>query len=200
MRVSSLLLAIFASSSIAYTLPLSCAPDGDIMTTPSYGTADAIFTVCAQDTINSPPPPIYDVLIDFQCYGDWNTFVYAVDLPVTVSSANNVYVRMPMTFHTHGLLPVLNSTSNERVTYLEPDAMPPFVAWRYDGGLLGGLFMQAEHVSVLQDLGDGTTKYVSWETYYGAGALLVKSLKTNLKKEFEDQGRDLKARVEGSSS
>jgi hypothetical protein len=52
-------------------------------------------------------------------------------------------------------------------------------------------------VSLLQDLGDGTTRYVSWGTYYGAGSLLLDVLvKSNLQKEFEAQGRDLKVRVE----
>ena len=102
-----------------------------------------------------------------------------------------------MTFYSSGLIPLLNSTSNERITYLEPDAVPPFVAWRFDPGVLGGLVMQAEHVSLLQDLGDGKTEYVSWETYYGAGALVVLALKGNLQRGFEEQTTDLKARVEG---
>jgi hypothetical protein len=166
------------------------------MTTPTYGTTSAIFTVCAQIPISSSLSPIYNILIDFPSYPAWNTFVYAVDLPSNVTSASDVYVGMPMTFHTSGLLPLVNSTSNERITYLESDAVPPFVGWRFDGGVIGGLVMQAEHVSLLNDLGNGDTEYVSWETYYGAGALAVLVLKGNLQKEFEDQARDLKARVE----
>lgn len=167
------------------------------MTSLTYGTEGAIFTVCAQATIHASPVPIYDVLIDFPRYSAWNTFVYSVDVPANVSSAADVYVGMPMTFHSLGLIPLVNSTSNERITYLEPDVMLPFVAWRFDLGMLGGLVMQAEHVSILHDIGDETTEYVSWETYYGAGALLVLTIKGNLQREFEDQTRDLKARVEG---
>jgi len=170
------------------------------MTTPTYNTTGAVFTVCAQNTIDSSPSPIYDVLIDFPLYGAWNTFVYSVDLPANVTSGADVYVGMPMTFYTSGLIPGVNTTSNELITYLEPHADPPYVAWRYDGGVLGGLLMQAEHVSLLQDLGNGTTNYVSWETYYGAGALLVLTLEENLQTEFEIQASDLKARVEGLSS
>ena len=75
--------------------------------------------------------------------------------------------------------------------------MPPFIGWRFDPGVLEGLVMQAEHVSLLNDLGGGKTEYVSWETYYGAGALTVEILRGNLQKEFEGQARDLKTRVEG---
>jgi hypothetical protein len=197
MRLSYFLLLLIAASTNAYALPLNCASNSGIMTTPTYGTTGAIFTVCAQITIYASPIPIYDILIDFPRYPAWNTFVYSVNVPTNVSGAMDVYVGMPTTFHTFGLIPVLNSTSNERITYLEPAAEPPFVGWRFDPGVLGGLVMQAEHISLLQNLSDGMTKYVSWETYYGAGALTVLTLKENLQKEFEDQARDLKARVEG---
>ncbi|KAH8743323.1 hypothetical protein F5882DRAFT_313477, partial [Hyaloscypha sp. PMI_1271] len=83
----------------------------------------------------------------------WNTFVYSIDVPANVSSAEDVYVGIPMTFHTFGLVPVVNSTSDERITYLEPEAMPPFIGWRFDPGMLGGLLMQAEHISLLAGFG-----------------------------------------------
>jgi len=200
MRLSPVLLPFLGWSANACTLPLNCAPNNGTMTTPTYGTTGAIFTVCAQTTILSSPSLIYNVLIDFPSYPAWNTFVYSVDIPSNVTSASDVYVGMPMTFHSSGLIPFANSTSDERITYLEPDADPPFVGWRFDPGVLGGLVMQAEHVSLLNDLGGGVTEYVSWETYYGAGALTVLALKGNLQKEFEDQARDLKARVEGLES
>jgi hypothetical protein len=74
----------------AFDLPHECS-DG-IMTTPTYGTTRAVSTVCANDTIDGPPSLIYKVLIDFPKYGEWNSFVYAVDLPGNVTSAKNVYV------------------------------------------------------------------------------------------------------------
>ncbi|TVY50461.1 hypothetical protein LCER1_G008523 [Lachnellula cervina] len=187
---------LIATSSNAATLPLNCAPDNGTMTTPSFGTTDAVFTACSQTTIDSAPSAVYGVLLDFPAYRAWNTFVYAVDVPCNVSRAGDVYVGMPMTFHSSGLLLGANSTSGERVTFVEPGAAPPFAAWRYDGGVLGGVVMDAEHVTVLEDLGDGTTNCVSWETYYGVGALLTLALKANLQTEFQNEVRDLKGRVE----
>lgn len=186
-----------AAASNAILLPLNCDPDNGTMTTPTYGTLGAIFTVCAQNTIIGSPSAVYEVLIDFPLYSAWNTFVYSVDVPANVSSAADVYVGMPMTFHTSGLLGGLNSTSNEQITYLQPNASPPFIGWRFDLGVAGGLVMNAEHVSLLRDVGDGTTEYVSWETYYGIGSVVVSALKSNLQTEFETQARDLKGRVEG---
>jgi hypothetical protein len=192
-----LILAATWRSSKAYDLPLNCAPNNVTMSTPTYGLEGALFTVCAQNIIHSSPPPIYDVLIDFPRYPAWNTFVYLVDLPANVSSAKDVYVGMLSTFHTDGLFPAgLNSTSDETMTYLEPDNVPPFVGWRLNEGIIGDLLFQAEHISVLWDLENGTTKYVSWETYYGPLALVNLLLRSNLQTEFENQGRDLKTRVE----
>ncbi|TVY84081.1 hypothetical protein LSUE1_G001526 [Lachnellula suecica] len=184
--------SIFGASANAYSLPVNCANNSGIMTTPTYGTTGAVFTVCAQDFINGSPSTVYNVILDFLRYPAWNEFVYYLDLPANVSSAADVYVGMPMTLHTSGLIPGLNTTSDERITYLEPDSNPPWIGWRYDPGAIGGLLMQAEH-----DLGNGSTKYVSWETYYGAGAAgLQLLLGNNLQADFELQGTNLKQRVE----
>ena len=69
------------------------------------------------------------------------------------------------------------------------------MAWRYDGGEIGDAIMQAEHVSLLVDLGEEGTRYVSWETYYGAGALAVLPLEGSLEKEWGVQASDLRARM-----
>lgn len=197
MRFPTFLLSFVAASLNAYTLPLECAANNGIMTTLTYGTENAIFTACAQEVVEGSPSQVYEVLLDFPRYPAWNTFCYLIDLPSNVSSAKDVYVGMPMTFHTSGLTPPSNSTSDELITYLELGASPPFAGWRFDPGQVEGLLIQAEHLSVLQDLGNGTTKYVSWETYYGAGSLVLNALlKSNLQKEFGIQGSDLKARME----
>lgn len=137
-------LLCFAMLTIAYSqaLPLECT--GDIMTTPRFGTANAVFTACSNLTIPSSPSTLYNVLADFPRYHEWNSFVYDVDLPVGVETVNDLYVDMPMTFHTSGLIPGVNTTSNERITGLEPGLEMPYIAWRYDGGELGDATMQAE--------------------------------------------------------
>ncbi|KAI1638125.1 hypothetical protein F4809DRAFT_601325 [Biscogniauxia mediterranea] len=71
-------------------------------------------------------------------------------------------------------------------------------AWRYDDGL-GGAGARAEHPTVLVDLGDGTTRMLSYETYYDGlftGAIAL--LRDRLQERFETQARDLKAYVERS--
>lgn len=145
--------------------------------------------------MHAAPSAIYNTLLDFPRYPAWNTFVYAVDLPSGVSSPKDVYVGMSMTFYTTGLVPGVNTTSTEKVTYLQKHAKTPFVGWRSDIEATQET-MQAEHISVLVDEGRGKTRYVSWETYYGVGSVALLVLRGNLQTEFEKQGVDLKKRVE----
>lgn len=173
----------------------------DGLPTPTYGSDQIVFTVCAELNISAPLLDVYNAILDFQAYPSWNTFVFAVDLPsnVTITPTDN-YVGMPMTFHTAGVLPPFNTTSNEVLTVLDyaNAAGYSLSAWRYDDGL-GGVGMRAEHPNVLVDVGGGATRYLSFETYYvGTETAVVLPLKGNLQTAFEKQGADLKAYVEGS--
>ncbi|KAJ7433617.1 hypothetical protein B0H11DRAFT_2121289 [Mycena galericulata] len=172
----------------------------DGLPTPTYGSDQIVFTVCTELNISAPLIDIYNIILDFRAYPFWNTFVFAVDLPsnVTTTPTDN-YVGMPMTFHTAGVLPPFNTTSNEVLTVLDyaNAAGYSMSAWRYDDGL-GGVGMRAEHPNVLVDVGGGTTRYLSFETYYvGTETAVIFPLKGNLQTEFEKQGADLKAYVEG---
>jgi hypothetical protein len=168
--------------------------------TPTYGSHQIVFTVCTELNISAPLIDVYNVILDFRAYPSWNTFVFAVDLPSNVTTTpTDDYVGMPMTFHTAGVLPFFNTTSNEVLTVLDyaNAAGYSLSAWRYDNGL-GGVGMRAEHPNVLVDVGGGTTRYLSYETYYvGLETVLVGLLKGNLQAAFEKQGAELKAYVEG---
>jgi len=178
----------------AQPLPLQCTTG--IMATPRFGTTNAVFTVCSNLTIPATPSLIYNVLADFPRYHEWNSFVYDIDLPTGVETVDDIFVEMPMTFYTRGLVPGLNTTSEERMTALEggEEVVPKYIAWRYDGGPAGDLLMQAEHVSLLVEV-EGGTRYVSWETYYGPGAPAVLALEGQLNEQFAVQGYDLRNRV-----
>ncbi|KAF7328498.1 hypothetical protein MVEN_02536800 [Mycena venus] len=172
----------------------------DGLPTPTYGSDQIVFTVCAELNISAPLIDVYNAILDFQAYPSWNTFAFAVDLPsnVTTTPTDN-YVGMPMTFHTAGVLPPFNTTSNEVLTVLDyaNAAGYSLSAWRYDDGL-GGAGMRAEHPNVLVDVGGGVTRYLSFETYYlGTETAVVLPLKGNLQTAFEKQRANLKAYVEG---
>ncbi|KAJ7208709.1 hypothetical protein B0H12DRAFT_983843, partial [Mycena haematopus] len=167
----------------------------DGLPTPTYGSNEIVFTVCAELTIKTPLIAVYNAILDFHAYPAWNSFVFLVDLPSNVSTTPaDDYVGMPMTFHTAGVFPPFNTTSNEILTVLDfADAAGySMSAWRYDDGL-GGVGMRAEHPNVLVDVG-GATRVLSFETYYvGTETAVILLLEGNLQTEFEKQAADLKA-------
>lgn len=64
---------------------LHCPRDSlSTLPTPTYGTKGAVFTVCGELIINAPRQTVYDVILDFQKYHLWNSFVVDVQLPSNV--------------------------------------------------------------------------------------------------------------------
>lgn len=172
---------------------IRCPQDSEsTLPTPTYGDTDAVFTVCTEQLINARSKSVYDALIDYSSYHLWNTFVVDVEVPPGLKTPEDVYIGMDMTLVTSGILPLINTTSNEVVTGLDEN-LP---TWRSNVTILGAL-VTAEHPNILVDEGGGVTRYVSYETYY-KNPLIISLLATRptLQRLFEKQGEDLKAYVE----
>ncbi|KAL1884098.1 hypothetical protein Daus18300_000209 [Diaporthe australafricana] len=172
---------------------IRCPQDStSTLPTPTYGDTDAVFTICTEQFIHAPLELVYDALIDYSSYHLWNSFVVDVEVPPDVKTPKDVYVDMPMTLITSGVIPLVNTTSAEVVTRLEKN-LP---TWRSNATMLGVLIV-AEHPNILVDQGNGTTRYVSYETYYEEPFIpSLLALKPTLQKLFEQQGKDLRAYVE----
>ncbi|KAK7740262.1 hypothetical protein SLS63_001462 [Diaporthe eres] len=160
--------------------------------TPTYGDTDAVFTACTEQLISAPLELVHDALIDFSSYRLWNSFVVDVEVAPGVKTPGDVYIDMPMTFVTSGIIPLVNTTSDEVVTVIDKN-LP---TWRSNVTVLGALIV-AEHPNILVDEGGGVTRYVSYETYY-KNPLIVSLLaaRPTLQRLFDQQGKDLKAYVE----
>lgn len=172
---------------------IRCPQDSkSTLPTPTYGDADAVFTVCTEQLINAPSGLVYDALVDFSSYRLWNSFVVDVEVPPGVRTPADVYVGMPMTFVTSGIVPLVNTTSSEVVTVLD-EGLP---TWRSNVTMLGAP-ITAEHPNILVDEGGGVTRYVSYETFYKNPIILsLLASRPTLERLFEQQGKDLKAYVE----
>ncbi|KAI0401344.1 hypothetical protein F4802DRAFT_434415 [Xylaria palmicola] len=185
---------------------LACPPSSapSTLLTPTYGDQGAVFTVCSSLSIAAPAALVRDAVLDFRAYGRWNSFVVSVSLPPDVAETpRDLYEGMPMVFTTAGLVGGLNTTSDEVLTILDgrgvgADGKPYLlVAWRYDDKM-GGLGARAEHPVIVVDQGDGSSWYLSYETYYvGLTTPAIALLKTKLLLQFDAQSADLKAYVEG---
>ncbi|KXH34259.1 hypothetical protein CNYM01_01064 [Colletotrichum nymphaeae SA-01] len=204
MRVFSVswLFAVTASASLSRIASLRCSSSA-ILPTPTYDLKGALFTVCTEEVINAPIDKIYNTLLDFRRYSTWNTFVIDVGLPPDVQGPGDVYTGLSMNFTTAGIIPGVNTSSTEVVSSLAPivcgsddGATRAVNAWGNDDGL-DGAFLPAEHPNLLTDLGNGSVRMVSYETYYLPGATTLLLLKETLQERFETQGKDLKRFVEG---
>lgn len=74
------------------------------------------------------------------------------------------------------------------------------IGWVMDntGMMTPSFLMKAERVNEIEDLGDGTTLYRTWETFGGPAAHFVKwKYEQTLRDRFEDWVADLKKYVEG---
>lgn len=176
---------------------ISCPSDQSItLPTPTYGDEGAIFTVCTETLLHAPAKLAYNSIIDFASYPLWNTFVVDVEARSTPSE---VQIGSPLTFTTTGLIPLVNTTSDEIVTVLEDDGVAGYLlsAWRSDTRE-GGVLITAEHPNILVSEGDGSvTRYVSYETYYDELLVdLVALMRSQLQAAFDRQGEDLRVYVE----
>ncbi|KAI0977082.1 hypothetical protein F4678DRAFT_477191 [Xylaria arbuscula] len=184
---------------------LSCPSSSlSTLTTPTYGTSGSVFTVCSSIDIYASPIIIREVVLDFKSYHLWNSFVISVSVPENVTETpQDLYVGMPMVFTTSGLISGLNTTSNEVLTTISDIAVggdgKPYLlmSWRFDDKL-GGVGARAEHPVVISDLGNGSSRVLSYETYYfGLITLPIAFLTSSLNEQFKAQATDLKTYVEG---
>ncbi|KAL2205159.1 hypothetical protein CC79DRAFT_981899 [Sarocladium strictum] len=172
----------------------------ETLPTPTYGYEGGLFTVCTELIFNAPAIDIYDALLDFQSYSSFSSFVIDIELPAHINKTpDDVYIGLEMVFTTKDIFPIFNTTSVEIVTVMdgEDDGGYMLAAWRYDD-TLGGKFSRSEHPNILVEQGDGTTRYVSYETYYNdPGTLLLVPFRKQLQDGYAQHGLDLKAYVEG---
>ncbi|KAI1409433.1 hypothetical protein F5Y13DRAFT_170413 [Hypoxylon sp. FL1857] len=199
LRATQLAAAALTSQQVDYG-SLHCPEDSSsTLVTPTYGTDGAIFTICTELLINAEPLAGYNPVLDFKSYPRWNSFIIDVALPDNVTSTPaDIYVGMAMTFTSNGLIGSLNTTSTEVISLFDPTGASGYLinAWHYDDGI-GGVGSRAEHPNIFVDLGNGSTRYLSYETYYaGWSTSTIALLKDKLQKEWDIQAQDLKAYVE----
>ena len=166
-----------------------CPPG--ILSTPTYGTANAVFTVCSISYIRASAPSVYNILIDFAHYDLWNSY----EIHVTPTSSPFPAINATMIFINARLSPGNTTTpSNGVIRILDQEHTT--AAFDYDDRPTPGL-LEAEHVSKVERLGEGWSKYTSWETFYGPRAVgLQATTQVLLQDAFEAQGEDLRVWVE----
>ncbi|KAG9908408.1 hypothetical protein KCU94_g3271, partial [Aureobasidium melanogenum] len=167
------------------------------------------FSAFAEDKIAAPPSAVYKALLDTSKYGQWNDFVTHVTInkrPESESESQDTQLKkdMVMTFTVH-MTPTMTTSSKELVTQVDDcptDSAPGHVTrirWIMANKetFTPKFIIAAERVNEIEDLGDGTCIYRSWETFGGLAARIVKwKFGHSLQKNFEDWVAGLQRYVE----
>lgn len=181
-----------------------------------------IFSPYASSTIAAPATAVYTALLDTSTWPSWNTFVPSAEITSHPSSSSpsstlDTPTTSPilakgthMTFTVH-LTPTSTTSSKELVFQIDPP--PPSspglspkgtvtrICWTLDNraSLTPTWLLRADRVNEIEDLGDGTCVYRTWETFAGPVAWIVKrAYGGQLQERFEDWVRDLKGFVESN--
>lgn len=137
----------------------------------------------AEAHILAPPDAVWNVLVDFPAYPDWNPFTRTV----TCTGALGTPVRMRV--HMRGLLTLT------QVETLHLWERPTRLGWKLDIGARWLLW--AERVQSLTPLPDGTTRYVTVDEIGGLlGPLVHLLFGAAVQAGFDGVAAGLKARVE----
>lgn len=139
--------------------------------------------------IDAPPERVWEVVLDFSRYGEWNPFIVRAELagPPRIGAALGLQVRW-----NDGT----TVRSGERITELVAPAEPggARLVYCFTGWLHGLHLVRAARVQQLHALGAGRTRYWTREEFRGLLTFALPLAK--IRDGFERHARALKARAE----
>ncbi len=139
--------------------------------------------VRASIVIDAPAERIWQILLDFERYGEWNPFTPRVESTLQPGAPVHLHVRLRGERLSHRV---------EYVTAVEPERR---LAWRMQ---LGPRFLlAAERRQLLEPAGAGQTCYVSEDEITGwLTPLVMRLFGVAMQRGFEDVAQALKKRAE----
>ncbi len=134
-------------------------------------------------TINATPEHIWNVLMDFEHYPEWNPFVRSISGPQKVGE------KLQVELHQTKGKPMVISP---QVKIVEPNEL---FSWKGKFGVKG--IFDGQHSFALEPLENGTTRFIHSEQFGGILLpFLRKMIKTTTKESFESMNTALKKRCE----
>jgi len=138
--------------------------------------------ISTQIAIKASAAAIWNVLLDFDHYPEWNPFIKSISGKRKTGSQLTVFLQPPgekgMTF---------------KPTVLESK---PHQEFRWLGKLWRGFLFNGEHYFLLQDMGNGTTNFIHGEKFTGILVGMLGGMLKNTKNGFEAMNEALKQRAE----
>ena len=139
--------------------------------------------VTASVEIDAPPAAVWERLLDFETYGQWNPLVVKLDGHAEVGSRVRGLIDQP------GFPPL---PLRAEVTAVEPRRRLSWIS-----GFPVTRLLSATHAFELQPIGDDRTRFAQHETFGGVtGPYVPQRLAGRLTDGFDRMNRALKRRVE----
>lgn len=173
-----------------------------------------VFSGYAAVKIDAPPEAVYKALVEVGDYKQWNTFVDDVTITKNPNphqkrdgstNSNRMAGGTCMIFHSRLVKePEYRSKSREVATLVEAlklakdnHSMPCItrIRWSLDNAAIStpGFLLKAERTNEIEEVGDGTTLYRTWETFSGPIAYIIRmKFEAALKDRMSDWCQDLK--------
>ena len=134
--------------------------------------------------IDAPAALVWQILMDFDQYSQWNAFCPRVATDFQLGSPVDMQVRL-----------VPGKKPMRQVEYLNMVEPGHRFAWGYAMG--GPLILQANRYQTVTDIGDGRSRYDTTDKFCGLLVPLMNLLYArHIQQGFEDTARGLKARAE----
>ncbi|MCK5588562.1 MAG: SRPBCC domain-containing protein [Candidatus Lokiarchaeota archaeon] len=139
--------------------------------------------IVSEIEINAKPSKVWEVLVDFSSYPEWNPFMRKIEGELNVGSKLEVTIdvpnRDPMTFKPV----VLKANPNEE--------------FRWKTKMFAGFLFTGEHYFILEPIGEETTKFIQGEKFTGIlVSFLVKSSNEDTPLGFVEFNRAIKEQCE----
>jgi len=133
-------------------------------------------------TIHAPVELVWDILVDFGNYGQWNSFCPQCEAELVLGSPIKMQVDLGF-----GL--------QEQVEYISRIEAPSAIAWKMD--TRPGDPIHAERTQFLRKVDDTTTVYVSVDEFAGEGVpMMMETLGKAVEDGFNACGQGLKKQAE----
>ncbi|MDQ3910124.1 MAG: SRPBCC domain-containing protein [Thermoproteota archaeon] len=136
--------------------------------------------------INSYPESVWNILIDFAAYDQWNPFINRVVGAAKEGSKIDIYIETPSG---------KNRKYSPRITRIEEGLE---LRWFGKSSLPG--FLNAEHIFTIEELQPERVRFIQREVFNGLlTRVFGKGVDTDIKQGFEDMNDALKKRAERST-
>lgn len=139
--------------------------------------------ILAEITIDAPVETVWDILVDFPEYANWNPFISQISGTPEPGEKLEVFIQPPgskgMSFH-------------PRVLIFEPKRELRWLGRVFLPGIFDG-----EHIFQMEPVGESTTRFIQREKFTGLLVpFLWKSLDTNTRRGFHAMNEALKVKAE----